>query len=276
VAEARTRHFNVKLLSSGTMWTARHWDRIAELGVSCVRFSLYATQACVHDQVTLTPGSHAKTMASAMALLDRGVQVELACPVMKANAHEVGEVIALGEKLGVAVGMDPNITLTDTSGNLPKKTVATFEQLVAVYRDPRVKARLMTVDACEPTGDARPCGVGEVSTFIQSSGDVLPCSNWPQSAGNILEQSYLDIFRGSPVFKYCRSLRRRDLTTCSGCGDKAVCHPCAAMNLRETGSVGKPSSTVCNSAAASAVALFGETRQMHRRGRLPIVAVIVA
>ncbi len=272
IGEARRRYLDVKLLTSGTLWGPREWDRIADLGVGQVRLSVYAVDAPVHDAVTCTPGSHEKTLATAMGLAQRGIKVELACPVMHTNAAQAGDVIALGNRLGMAVGLDPNITATDGGDSGPKSTLASFAQLVAMYRDPRVRELFGHGDSCEPSDDARPCGVGEISTFIRASGDVLPCSNWPHSAGNILEQPYLDIFRDSPVFAYCRALRRRDFGGCMSCGDKQRCRPCAAMNLRENGSVANPSLTVCDSTAARVTAAQGHSAQARLKPRLPIVA----
>ncbi len=276
IEAARQRYFAIRLLSTGTLWREQHWDRIAELAVQDVRMSVYAVDAAVHDTVTCTPGSHTKTMTSVMGLRERGVNVTLACPIMATNAHEVLRVVELGEQLGVDVAIDPRITWTDASNETPATTRASVEQIAEVYRDERVRKRFAPSEqsCAAPQDDDTPCSVGRQYSFIQCTGDVLPCSNWPRSCGNVLEQRYLDIWRNSLGLGFARSVSHKMLTGCDGCGDRGDCHPCIAMNLQERGSVALPAQTTCDSTAAQAIAFFGASRQQQHGGhaRLRVVA----
>ena len=258
IAAARERHFQVKLLSSGTRWTQPDWDRIAALGVEAVRFSLYGSRSEIHEAVTQNQGSFDKTLASALGLKARGVFVGFACPVMHLNAHDVGNLLELAAKYDIPVQITPDISRTDANATTPLKTLATFEQLVAMYGDARVKASFWQDNPCSaPDPTLKPCGVGDRSVFVQSTGDVLPCASWPVAAGNILETPILEIFRSSEVFKHARGLTYGAMTRCAGCVDAGSCHPCAAINLQEHGRIDIPAQSICSSTAARNATFHG-------------------
>lgn len=249
IAAARRRYFAVHLLSNGTRWGPEEWDQIAELGVVGVRITLYAVTASVHDAITQAPGSCERTMATVNGLLERGVEVALSVPVMKRNVNHVSEVLGLAELRGLSVVVDANIICTDAGDRAPKATMASFEELERMWADPIVKRwarRRVPEKACiahETT--RRPCGVGEFGCFIKCTGEVLPCVSWPYSAGSILAQRFIDVWQRSPVFAQARSITNASLGPCVSCDVRAFCTPCAASNLQENGSLGKPSESRC-------------------------------
>ncbi len=284
IAAARGHHFRVDLLTSGTLWGEKEWDRVAELGVEYVRLSLYSNQACTHDAVTKKPGSHEKTMATIDGLLARGIDVELACPVLSINAKDVGDVVAYGRERGVRVWVESHIMDKDLGGQGPKVVEASIAQIVDVYSDPRLiehAARYDDAGCAVPSGDTRPCAVGERSAFIRCTGEVHPCVNWSTSAGNILHKSFRDIWSQGEVFAEARAVTFAQMNTCTSCGDLPACKPCVGMNRSERGAVGTPAKGICATAAAKAVAATGRSLQTHtdndegassREPRLPIIA----
>lgn len=251
IAAARRRYLQVRLLSSGTRWGPDEWHRLADLGVSSVRMSLYSSRAEVHDAVTQTPGSFERTVATALGLKERGVAVAFACPVMQLNVDDVGDLFSFADHLGVGLVIDPVISVTDNGGTAPTRTRASYDALRRMYADSRVRGRLQSIDPCEPASDTRrPCAVGQYAAFVRSTGDLYPCSRWATAAGNIVRERFIDLWRNSPVFRQARSLTLGDLTGCSSCSNRAHCHPCAAMNVQDNGSLERPAEAVCRTTAA--------------------------
>lgn len=269
IAAARRRWFSVHLLSNGTLWQAPEWDRIADLGVSGVQVTLFSTSCEIHDAVTGVAGSHGKTSATLRGLLDRGVEVAISTPVLAANVDEVAGVIELAHDLGISISLDPNLQSTHTGDPTPKACIAPLDRLLRLYSDQhylewvdRVSRNPCLVPgqpASEP--GARPCAAGESSTFIRCSGDLYPCLAWPQSAGNIIEQRYVDIWHQGAELERARAVVNETLTTCQACGDRAFCRPCAAMNLQDTGSMAAASPTFCHTTAARSIAQRGFSDQ---------------
>jgi radical SAM protein with 4Fe4S-binding SPASM domain len=253
---ATKRRFAVVLLSSGTLWNTGEWDRIAALGVSEVRLSIYAGQARLHDSITRTPGSFARTMATARGLRQRATPVALSMSVLRENADEVEAVSDLAEELDAPFTVDPLVTWTDQDSADPASHRASAEQVERAYRAFFSRAAPPRAELLD-WNKARPCTVAESSVFVTSSGDVLPCVTWPEAAGNVISERFADIWRDSPVMRAARGLRMDDLEQCRDCGVRAFCRPCPGMNLRENRTMTRPSRFACNCGAAVARAAVG-------------------
>ena len=246
IAAARSRYLDVCLYSSGTLWDAHDWQQIASLGVRRVRLSLYATEAQMHDQCTASPGSLDKTMATLHGLRARGVEVAIGCTIMRENTEYVPGVVELADRLGIEVSIDANIFDRDDGDTSPARSRATPDQIARVYSNSAVRALWQPIDpSCKAAGDGRPCSTGEFALFIRSDGNTVPCVMWPGGTDNILTQRYIEIFRESSTFCAARNVRLAHFTGCSDCAAQPGCGQCAAMNLQSTGSVARPSPTVC-------------------------------
>ena len=83
---ARKKRFNVSLLTTGTTgFDETVADRLADMGVHTVDISLYSNEPKVHDAVTGIPGSFNKTIKAIELLSERGMKLNLKCPLMKTN-----------------------------------------------------------------------------------------------------------------------------------------------------------------------------------------------
>ena len=98
------------------------------------------------------------------------------------------------------------------------------------------------------------CGAGHTACHISAYGDVMPCVALPLACGNIREASFLSIWRDAEGMRRVRSLRVRDLHTCSGCEATAFCTRCPGQALVEDGDLLGPSTAACEHAAARATA----------------------
>ena len=85
IKAARARDFDVRINTHGNFIDDELADVLAEIGVAKVSISVYSDNPEHHDAVTLIPGSHAKSVAAARRLVDRGVTVNFKTPVMVQN-----------------------------------------------------------------------------------------------------------------------------------------------------------------------------------------------
>ena len=77
------------------------------------------------------------------------------------------------------------------------------------------------------TGGAKGCIAGQLIALINVDGDVLPCSYFPKSAGNIKVQSFKDIWDNSELFKELRDFKKYK-GKCGSCEYLNVCGGCRA------------------------------------------------
>src|SRR5262249_9492651 len=71
-----------------------------------------------------------------------------------------------------------------------------------------------------------------------------PCVQFPISCGNLREQTFSNIWQNSPQLLEVRSIRGKDLTTCSSCSHLGTCTRCPGLAYME-GNMRGPSSADC-------------------------------
>lgn len=85
------------------------------------------------------------------------------------------------------------------------------------------------------TGGGKGCIAAQSICFINSEGDVLPCSYFPMAAGNVFEQNLKDIWENSKLFKDLRNFKDYE-GKCGVCKYLGVCGGCRARAYAVTGS----------------------------------------
>jgi radical SAM protein with 4Fe4S-binding SPASM domain len=265
VAYARALQFDVKLKTNGILVSERHAAELRELGVRQVQISVYSHRPEVHDAITKVPGSLLRTLAAIRFLTAQGVRVMIANVLMQQNAADYPGVRALAEELGVDCTIDPTITPMMDGDTAVLSMRLAAPQLLRVFRDKSlVGADFMTPPSApidEETLDGRPCSAGHTFCYISPYGDVYPCVQFPLPSGNVRQQRFAQIWSGSPQLEDVRSIRVRDLPTCSSCGHVSTCTRCPGLAYME-GNMRGPSSADCE-------------KSQLRAGVLPLPALVL-
>ncbi len=215
-------HFSVRLLTNGTLLESKLVRRLARYqNLAALDLSLYGASADVHDAITQTPGSFARTWAGAALLRDSGVMVRLKFILMHQNVHEAAEMIESAERGEFGYAIDFTITgrYDGTNGSLDRRIYE--EEIEPLLRGP-LRDRV-TTGAHEVTSGSFACNCARSNCAVSGQGDVYPCIAVPWKAGNIRQQSFAEIWRHSPVFEEIRNLRLEDYPHCSPCPHKAWC-----------------------------------------------------
>jgi radical SAM protein with 4Fe4S-binding SPASM domain len=256
LAAARRLHFDVSLKSNALLVTPERAARLHEFGVRRVQISVYSDIPEVHDAITKVPGSLQRTLAAIPILLEHGLQVKLACPLMQENLLAYRGVMALAEKLGVPYILDLTITpMMDGSGG-PLAHRASVSSLLPVLQDPALhackpqptaQAAVAVADSPAVFGSAvssgiessayedLPCSAGHNSCYISPYGDVFPCVQLPQAAGNLRQARFDDIWYHAPQLQRLRAIRESHLPVCSRCEIRSYCERCPGLALMEGG-----------------------------------------
>jgi radical SAM protein with 4Fe4S-binding SPASM domain len=246
---ARRLLFNVKMKTNGVMIREREAKRIRELGVEQVQISVYSHRAEVHDAITKLPGSLKRTIEAIRFLRTQGLKITIANVLMSANLADSAGVVALAEELGVGYTVDPTITPKMDGDRSVLHLGMAAPDLKRVFHD---RAFVGDVDKfCTPPPppdedvmEGYPCSAGHTSCYISPYGDVFPCVAFPLPSGNVRQQSFLEIWHNSTQLKQVRSIRAKDLPTCSTCAHVGTCTRCPGLAYME-GSMWGPSSADC-------------------------------
>ena len=287
LAEARRLHFDISLKTNALLVTKERAARLREFGVRRVQISIYSDAPEVHDAITKVPGSLQRTLAAIPLLIEQGLQVKLACPLMRENLLAYRGVMALAEKIGVPYVLDLTITPMMDGNEGPLAHRVPVSSLLPVMQDPMLHAckpqlsadtaRAMeeypaAIGSAVSSGmesaayEDLPCSAGHNSCYISPYGDVYPCVQLPQAAGNLRRERFSDIWYHAPQLERLRGIRESQLPVCSRCEIRDYCERCPGLALMEGGDLLGAYQRACELAEQKArlAGVFAPMSALHR------------
>ncbi|HMD32467.1 MAG TPA: radical SAM protein [Candidatus Acidoferrales bacterium] len=255
LATARRLHFDISLKTNALLLTPERATRLSQLGVRRVQISIYSDDPAVHDAITKVPGSLRRSLAAIPLLKAAGIQVKLACPLMKQNLSAYRGVMALAEENGATYILDLTITpMIDGSTGTLEHRVET-SALLPVLQDPALHAcgrKPPEADAKASPGrgavgsavssgmesdayEDLTCSAGHNSCYISPYGEVFACVQLPMAGGNIRQDSFESIWRGDEALARVRAVRESQLPYCSKCEIRGFCERCPGLAWMEGG-----------------------------------------
>jgi AdoMet-dependent heme synthase len=248
------RQFCVKLKTNAIMIHERQAAKIRDIGVESIQISIYSHRPEVHDAITLVPGSLQRSLDAARFLKSQGLRVIFANVLMVQNLQDYQGVRVLAQELGVECTLDPTITPMMDGDRSVLNLGLKQEALRHVFRDKELVGdvdEFCTVGAPADENElsALPCSAGHTTCYVSPYGDVFPCVQFPLPTGNVRNERFVDIWRHSERMNEVRSIRLKDLTTCTSCSHVGSCTRCPGLAFME-GNMRGPSSQDCEKSFA--------------------------
>jgi len=252
---ARLRTFCIKLKTNGILIRKREADRIKALGVESVQISIYSHIPEVHDAITKLPGSLKQSIEAIRRLRAHGIHVIMANVLMVQNVHDYAGVRALAAELGAQFILDPTITpMMDGDRSILRLNVDEAA-LREVFRNESLVGGNIEEFCAPPLApgeddlDQLPCSAGHTACYVSPYGDVYPCVQFPLPSGNVRRMKFVDIWRDSPQLQEVRSIKLRDMPSCSKCTHGGTCTRCPGLAYLE-GNMRGPSYQDCEKSFA--------------------------
>ena len=252
---ARLRTFCIKLKTNGILIRTKEADRIKALGVETVQISIYSHIPEVHDAITKLPGSLKQSIEAIRRLRAHGIHVIMANVLMVQNVHDYAGVRALAAELDAQFLMDPTITpMMDGDRSILNLNVDEAA-LREVFRNESLVGGNIEEFCAPPLApgeddmDQLPCSAGHTACYVSPYGDVYPCVQFPLPSGNVRRMKFVDIWRDSPQLNEVRSIKLRDMPSCSVCAHGGTCTRCPGLAYLE-GNMRGPSYQDCEKSYA--------------------------
>lgn len=231
--------------SGTTSLTQERIQALANAGLRRMALSIDGSSAATHDDFRQEKGSFKQTIQAAKETRAEGLPLQINTTVCAETVDELPAIRDLVTDLGavlwsvfflVPVGrgrlLDPISPeraeevmewLSDVADNTQfgvKTTEAPHYRRVTIERE----LHPGKTEGTPPDGIGRRMGItaGNGFAFVSHVGEVYPSGFLPESAGNVREDSILDIYRHSSLF---RSLRDPDALRgkCGACSYRYVC-----------------------------------------------------
>jgi len=265
---ARSLHFDINLKTNALLIDAERARKLRELSVRKIQISIYSAEPEIHDAITKVRGSLERTLTAIRFLQAEGLNVKIACPLMKQNLMAYRNVQALAAELGVPYVLDMTIT-PKMDGNMGLLQLrSSTKELLPILQDITLNPRACSTDSSEavsfPTGSATssgiesqayddiPCSAGHNSCYISPYGDVFPCVQMPVATGNLRKQSFEEIWFRSAEMNRVRAVRESQLPVCSQCSIRKYCERCPGLAQMEGGDLLGPYERACELAEMNA------------------------
>ncbi|MFB6146442.1 MAG: TIGR04053 family radical SAM/SPASM domain-containing protein [Halobacteriaceae archaeon] len=246
----------VTLTPSGTSsLTADRIEALADAGLRRLALSIDGGDAAAHDEFRGEAGSFEETVAAARAAREAGLPLQVNTTVCQETVDELPAIRDLVADLGavlwsvfflVPVGrgavldpvtperseavMDWLVEVSETAPFGVKTTEAPHYRRVAMQREGDGTAA--------PSADAigRRTGItaGDGFAFVSHVGELYPSGFLPLSAGSVTEESVVDLYRESDLFRALRdpgALRGK----CGACPFRGVCGGSRSRAYARTG-----------------------------------------
>jgi len=251
---ARALTFCIKLKTNAVLIREAQAARLRDLAVESIQVSIYSHRPEVHDAITKVPGSLKRSRKAIRFLKSQGLRVVMANVLMTENMHDYRGTQALANEIGAEYTMDPTVTPMMDGGRTVLELNVGESDLRNVFRDENL---IGNVDEfCAPPRAANeddlnslPCSAGHTSCYVSPYGEFYPCVQFPLSCGNVRDQRFIDIWRHSERLKEVRSIRLRDLSSCSKCAHGGSCTRCPGLAFME-GNMRGPSTQDCEKSFA--------------------------
>jgi AdoMet-dependent heme synthase len=251
---ARSLTFCIKLKTNAVLIGEAQAARLRKLGVESIQISIYSHRPEVHDAITKVRGSLRRSIRAIRFLTSQGLKVVIANVLMTENMHDYRGVQELANELGTECTLDPTITPKMDGDRSILDLNAGESALRNLFRD---KGLVGNPDEfCAPptaldeeSMESLPCSAGHTACYVSPYGEFYPCVQFPLSCGNVRQQRFIDIWRDSEQLKEVRSIRLRDLSSCSQCAHGSSCTRCPGLAFLE-GNMRGPSTADCEKSFA--------------------------
>ena len=220
---ARDMGFALRIYTNAHIIDERRADKLAAVGPLEIETSIHGARPESHEVLTQVPGSFDRLLAAVRHLRERGLKVNMKCPITRMNQGELREMKALAEDLDAHLIFDPVITPRDDGDKEPLGLGATEEFLERYWSEEMADLRPDPVIV--PRDDetiAAVCGVGRSSFTLDPYGNVFPCVQWRRPLGNLRDADSFD------------EIWREDNETLQDVRDKAV-EMSGILNQKEEG-----------------------------------------
>ncbi|HDD69318.1 MAG TPA: radical SAM protein [Candidatus Korarchaeota archaeon] len=234
------RRMRVNLITNGIRCARESYvNELVRAGLDSAQVSLEAGSPEIHDAITGNPGSFSKTVEGVMRLKDSGIHVHTNTTICSLNKDHVKELIDfIVDKLnneyfsanmvirtGTALKNDVGLTYTEMARILP--------EIISYSRERGIKfVWYSPIPYCifNPVAHglgSKSCAACHGLLSISPEGEVLPCSSFSKGVGNLLSQSFEEIWF-SRVARYWRE-KKFVPPPCKNCELVDIC--CGACPL---------------------------------------------
>jgi radical SAM protein with 4Fe4S-binding SPASM domain len=218
------------LLSNGRRLSDRGYTKkLAEAGLDHVQITVESHNPEIHDHMVAAPGAWRQTINGLQNVLDSHLYVMTNTTLLTHNADTILETIDFLAEIGVpTVGINALIYAgkgSQVGTGLPESALPDLLERVRDRTDHHgqrliwyTPTQYCHFDPVQMELGVKSCTAARYNMCVEPDGGVIPCQSYYQQVGNLLRDSWLDIWE----HELSRWLRQREYVP-------QECHECAFL-----------------------------------------------
>jgi radical SAM protein with 4Fe4S-binding SPASM domain len=244
-AYAVSRGLRVNLVTNGRLATPTRAASLLAAGLATAQVSLEAPEPAMHDALCGAPGAFDETVAGICAMMAAGVSVQTNSTLTKVNRDALLELPAFVAGLGVR-RMSMNLFIPVGSGATATDLFVPYSETGAFVDEARKRAHEAGVEffwysptpMCLYNPIARglgnkSCAACDGLLSVSPSGDVLPCSSWPEPVGNLIGDGFDAVWFSKKAAWFKE--KRYAPAECRACSSFTACQAACPLYWRHAG-----------------------------------------
>ncbi len=250
------------LATNGTLVTPEVCGKIIEADIKMVSLSLDGASAATHDNFRNQTGAFDGTMKAISLFKEHGIPYLINSSFTVRNRQEIPDIYRLVKKLGATAWYMFMIVPTGRGEDIMSELIPeeVYDEILEWhYEIEKQEDELLMRPTCAPhyyrivmqkakeegssfqrrnlkfsTGGSKGCLAGQLICLIDVDGEVLPCSYFAKSAGNVRVKSFKNIWENSELFLNLRDFKGYK-DNCGQCEYVNVCGGCRARSYAMVG-----------------------------------------
>ncbi len=259
---AKVKGLLVTLFTNGTLITRGLADHLAEWRPFAIEVTLYGRTRLTYEMVTRAAGSYDNCIRGIELLVERGLPLRLKAMVTTQNRHELREMKAYANQLGLDFGFDTDVNPRLNGDRTPLRYRLEPEEVLALdFEDARRREYFRKLCSHAAQWNQRSdsiyqCGVGTTDFFIDPYGNLRACMMTRTPGFDLTSGAFRDGW--SDVLPLLVSQPPRKQSPCRTCRIRFICGQCPSWGEMENGDSEAPVEYLCRIAHLRAEA-FGFT-----------------
>ncbi len=258
----RTKGLRMCLATNGTLVTPEICKNIKDVDIKMVSLSLDGATPETHDNFRNQQGAFAGTMQAIQLFKEHNIPFLVNSSFTLRNRHEIAAIYKLVKGLGARAWYMFMIVPTGRGEDIMAELIPEdiYDEILEWhYQVEKQEDDLLMRPTCAPhyyrivrqkakeegttftrrnlqfsTGGSKGCLAGQLICLIDVDGEVMPCSYFPKSAGNIFQLGLKEIWENSKLFQSLRDFKSYK-DNCGRCEYVTVCGGCRARAYAVSG-----------------------------------------